>query len=342
MKLFKTERNAVYIAEIGLNHNGDPDSALSMIEAAKKAGADAVKFQTFIPEQLISPYADSLIKNGTDDVKDYKTIDFFKKLILNRSALAQLKKRSDELGIIFFSSPFDLSSLNLLEELEVPLYKIASSEITNIRLIKAVAATGKPAIFSTGISNDHEIENAVKLYKDNSSAELSVLHCVSLYPLPPQSANLLRIKALKDTFGLLTGFSDHSTGYETSMLAAAYGARIFEKHFKLRSDFECPDGEVSLDPENFSKMIEMVEKAILMEGSGTISYGDDESPVAMSARRSIFAAKNIPMGKIIEESDLTALRPGVGIGADRINSIIGRKAAKNIEKEKILKEDHLE
>ena len=341
MKLFKTKRKAVYIAEIGLNHNGSYDSALSMIKAAKKAGADAVKFQTFIPELLISPYADSLIKNGTDDVKDFKTIDFFKKLILSKEELIQLKNKSEEMDIIFFSSPFDLPSLELLEELNVPLYKIASSEITNIRLIKAVALTGKPAIFSTGIANENEIENAVELFKTNSNAELAILHCVSLYPLPPQSANLKRIQALKNKFGLLTGFSDHSSGNEASMLAAAYGARIFEKHFKLDPNFECPDKEVSLDPDRFTEMINLVENAILMEGTGTISFSEEESPVARSARRSIFALKDIPAGKIIEESDLTALRPGIGIGADKLNAVIGRKTLKNIEKDKIIKEDFL-
>ncbi len=341
MEIFKTKRKAVYIAEIGLNHNGDYDAALSMIKAAKKAGADAVKFQTFIPEMLISPYADSLIKNGTDDIKDFKTIDFFNKLILSRKELTRLKKKSDEMDIIFFSSPFDMPSLELLEELNVSLYKIASSEITNTGLIKAVALTGKPAVFSTGIANEHEIENAVAIFKANSNAELALLHCVSLYPLPPQSANLKRIKTLKDKFGLPTGFSDHSSGNEASMLAAAYGARIFEKHFKLDPDFECPDKEVSLDPERFTEMINMIEKAILMEGTGTISFSEEESPVARSARRSIFALKDIPAGKIIEESDLTSLRPGVGIGADKINAIIGRKTLKNIEKDKIIKEDFL-
>jgi sialic acid synthase SpsE len=342
MKLFKTKRNAIYIAEIGLNHNGDYDTALSMIEAAKKAGADAVKFQTFIPELLISPYADSLVKNGTDEVKDFKTIDFFKNLILNKKELSRLKKKSEEMNIVFFSSPFDTPSLELLEELDVPLYKIASSEITNIRLIKAVALTGKPAIFSTGISNEHEIEKAVEIFKLSSNAEIALLHCVSLYPLQPQYANLKRIKTLKDKFGLLTGFSDHSIGYEASMIASVFGARIFEKHFTLDRNFKCPDKEVSLDPAGFSTMIDMIENAILMEGTGALSYSRDESSVARSARRSLFAAKNIPACKIIEESDLTALRPGVGIGADSIDSIIGRKTLIKIEKEKIIKEDHLE
>jgi sialic acid synthase SpsE len=342
MKLFKTSRNAVYIAEIGLNHNGDFDTAVKMVEAAKKAGADAVKFQTFIPELLVSPYAGSLVKNGTDDIKDFNTIDFFKKLTLDKKELAQIKKKSEELGLVFFSSPFDIPSLLLLEELDVPLYKIASSEITNIKLLEAVALTGKPVIISTGICNENEIVKTVDIFRSKSSAEIALLHCVSLYPLPPESANLKRIESLQKKFGLETGFSDHSIGFETSMLAAAYGARIFEKHFTIRRDFDCPDKEVSLDPVGFSKMIEMIENAILMEGSGIISFSEDEAAVARSARRSLFAAGNIPAGKIIEESDLTALRPGVGIGADRINSVVGRKTLKNIEKDKIIYEDYLE
>jgi len=339
--IFKNKNQGIYIAEIGLNHNGDVKTAFNMIRAAAESGADAVKFQTFIPENMNSVYTSSLLKAGVEIVPDTSQLDFFKQFVLSYEDYLKLKIFSEEQGLVFLSSPFDCESVEMLNELGVSLYKIASSELTNIPLIEKVAKTGKPAILSTGISTEEEVFMTIDAFKGSSDAELVLLHCVSLYPLDPVQANLKRIKSLKKRFGLETGFSDHTSGSDTSVLAAAFGARIFEKHFKLSNDHDCPDAAVSLSPENFSEMISSVENAIDMIGDGGISYGDNELPTARAARRSLFARKDIPAGKILESQDIIALRPGIGIPVYELPLIIGKKTRVDIKSGSIIKTEEI-
>jgi N-acetylneuraminate synthase/N,N'-diacetyllegionaminate synthase len=337
------KRKTIFIAEIGLNHNGDPETAERMIQAAAEAGADAVKFQTFVPELLNSVYADSLLKKGVEENPDSSTIDFFAKLTLAETDYKKLKLSAEKTGLVFFSSVFDLPSLEMLERIGVPLYKLASSEVTNHTLIKAVAATGRPVILSTGMASETEIGEAVEIFRAGSSAEMVLMHCVSLYPLPPEAANIRRISSLKERFNLETGFSDHSSDSFTSVLAAAAGALIFEKHFTLSEDFECPDKAVSFPPGKFSSMIDMVENAVLIMGSGGIDEcSRAEMGVARAAKRSLFAARDIKKGDLIKADDLIALRPGTGIPDSRRPVVAGRKAACDINKGFLIREEHLE
>ncbi len=334
--IFKVKKR-VYIAEIGLNHNGDFNTALEMIEKASGAGADAVKFQTFIPEFMNSPYTASLMKGDTNPARDNSLIEFFRGFTFPEDKWQMLKKKSEDCGVIFFSAPFDAPSVELLERLEVPLYKVASSEVTNPPLLKKIAAAGKPVILSTGMSTTEEIRSAIKILEENGAGEIALLHCVSLYPLDDSEANLNRIISLKKSFGKEVGISDHSRGYETVMIATALGASVVEKHFKLDDNHDCPDKDVSLSPFQFSNMIAAAERGAIMAGDGKIEFTGRESDTARGARRSLFASRDLHAGDIMAGEDVLCLRPGVGIPASRIYEFTGRKLKTDIKEGSILK-----
>jgi N,N'-diacetyllegionaminate synthase len=339
--IIHSRRKGIYIAEIGLNHNGDIDTALRMVAAAAEAGADAVKFQTFVPELMNSVYSSDLLGDGEEKNPDKKMIDFFRKFVFNLDQYRHLQLEAKNCGVVFFSSVFDNMSLQLLEDLKVPCYKLASSEVTNHPLIEAVALTGKPAVLSTGIASEEDIDMAVTLFREKSSAELVLLHCVSLYPTMAEQVNLARIPALARRFGLPVGFSDHSREAVAPMLAAAVGARMFEKHFTIDRNHDCPDKDISCTPGEFTVMIESVERAVAMAGDGSISSGQAESVTAKAARRSLFARRFIPRGKSIEEDDLVALRPGVGIPAYRLKYLVGKKALVDIPEDHLIRQEHV-
>ena len=329
-------KRGVYIAEIGLNHNGDPKIAAAMIESAALAGASAVKFQTIVPELLNSIYTSSLLRHENELRPDYGAIGFFRSFALTFEDYVSLKALAEKFGLLFFSAPFDVDSLKMLEKLNISLYKIASSEVTNIQLIKKIAQTGKSAIISTGMSLNSEIAAAIDAFKTAGGEKLALLHCVSNYPASSEDINLNRILSLKREFGLEIGFSDHTRGWKAAVLASAIGVRVFEKHFTIDKNYDCPDKDVSLSSDEFSSMIDEVEEAILMLGDGSIDYGESEKGVALAARRSLFANRDIRSGSIISEDDIVALRPGTGIPASAIGSLIGRRAKTDIAKDAVL------
>jgi len=336
------DRKGIYIAEIGLNHNGDPQMAAAMIESAALAGASAVKFQTIVPELLNSIYTSSLLNNESELKPDYGAINFFKSFVISFENYVSLKALAEKLGLLFFSAPFDSDSLEMLKKLDIGFYKVASSEVTNTRLIKKIAQTGKPVIISTGMSSSIEIAAAIDAFKTAGGGQLALLHCVSNYPTLAEHINLNRILSLKREFGLEVGFSDHTKGWKAAVMAAAIGARIFEKHFTIDKNHECPDKEVSLAPDEFNSMIDEVEEAILMLGDGSIDYGESEKEIALSARRSLFASRDIRSGSIISEDDIALLRPGVGIPASVVDNVIGRKTKIDIMKDAVLRTDYFE
>jgi len=334
-------REAVFIAEIGINHNGDVNTALDLVDSAAGIGADAVKFQTFNPEKMYSEFTSSLIEGGSESARSRKEIDFFAKLTLSADDYRVIADRCALRGVEFFSSPFDAGSVDLLESLGVRLYKIASSEVTDTRLLEAVAATGKPVIMSTGISTEDEIAQAVNMLRSGGCPDITLLHCVALYPAGDADLNLKRIQSLASRFGCEVGFSDHSADTLPAALAAGFGARVFEKHFMLDGDFECPDRNVSLTPSGFSRMMSEVRRAIVMAGDGALDYSPSEESVARSARKSIFAARDIPEGAVIMDGDLDYRRPGVGIPVYRRPDVIGRRAATMIAKDHLIRWEHL-
>jgi sialic acid synthase SpsE len=339
--IIHSERRALYIAEIGLNHNGDMDTALAMIASAARAGADAVKFQAFVPELMNSVYTADLLGSGRELKRDSSMVDFFRRFVFDREQYRVLRSAAEEAGTIFFSSVFDAGSLDMMEGVGVPLYKLASSEVTNHPLIGAVADTGKPAILSTGMASEEEIDMAVSLFRKRSGAELVLLHCVSLYPARADQVNLSRIPSLARRFGAPVGFSDHSREAITPALAACMGARIFEKHFTIDRFHDCPDKDISFTPEEFTGMIGSVETAVAMIGDGTISSGSAEAGTARASRRSLFARRLIPRGATIGEDHLVALRPGVGIPAYDIGLVAGRRAGVDIPEGYLIRKEYL-
>ncbi|MBN2039634.1 MAG: N-acetylneuraminate synthase family protein [Spirochaetes bacterium] len=333
------EQKPVFIAEIGLNHNGDFNTACKMITEAEKSGASAVKFQTFNPEYMNSVYTSSLINDGKEKEPSNNERDFFRQFILTKNEYKKLKTLSSGLNIEFFSSPFDSESVDLLEETGTRIYKIASSEVTNHLLLKKIATTGKPVIMSTGISTLNEIAMAVDLLKENGTPDIILMHCVSLYPTPPEAMNLKRINTLKDNFNLETGFSDHSSGTKSCEAAAAMGVRFFEKHFKPDKDFDCPDKDVSLSPEEFKVLIDSVSYINTIKGSGEINISAEKN-IAKLARRSLFAKTDIPEGKALTEDDIIPKRPGIGIPVYELKELLGKKTNREIKKDFLIRKEY--
>ena len=335
-------KQAIFIAEIGMNHNGDSELALRMIEGARRAGADAVKFQTFVPEYMNSVYTSSLIEYGIEREQNLDQINFLKRYVLSGDAYRDLMNFSRDNHIVFFSSPFDIDSVELLEGLGVPLYKVASSEVTNHLLLREIGRTGKPVIMSTGISEEGEISRAIDMLVSHGTREIVLMHCVSLYPVPRERMNLRRIQSLRKRFNLEVGFSDHSSDCRAVEAAAGLGARIFEKHFILERGMDCPDRDVSIGPEGFKEMKNSVEMILQMQGDGHISYDNSEKEVAKSARRSLFARRDIPAGKVLEVDDVIPKRPGLGIPVYLLDTMLGRKSKVDIRKDFLLREEFFE
>ncbi len=333
---------AVFIAEIGLNHNGNLADALLHVEAAAKAGADAVKFQTFVPELMVSRYAESLLAEGREGLPDYSTIDFFKGLVLSEKELEEVRKHAHVHGVVFFSAPFDDPSVELLEAMEVPLYKVASSEVTNHGLLGEIAGTGKPVLMSTGMSTIEDISMAVDVLLENGSRDIVLLHCVSKYPVPAEDNNLWRIKKLAETFQCPVGFSDHSRGPLAAMGAAVAGARVFEKHFKVREGYHCPDAEVSVTPDEFLSFIRDVRVMIAMMGD--VAGGNDlpDARTARGARRSLYTSTTLNAGHVVAKGDIVCKRPGVGIPAYRLREYEGRKVKVTIPEDYLVREEYFE
>jgi sialic acid synthase SpsE len=335
-------KKIIFIAEIGLNHNGDADLAEEMIVKAAEAGADAVKFQTFVPEKMNSPYTSSLLESGEEKDPDSGIIDFFSKFAFTETQWRRLKEVSEKCGTEFFSAPFDAESVDLLERLNVRLYKIASSEVTNTPLIRKIGSAKKPVLLSTGMTSESDIEISLKNLKESGNTEIHLLHCVSLYPASKSEANLMRIISLKERFGVPVGLSDHTADYQSAVIAAALGATVIEKHFMIDQNHDCPDKDVSLTTEGFREMIEKVNETLSILGDGKIPFSGRESNTARAARKSLFALKKINSGEIISADSIIALRPGTGISPNRIDDITGKKSKIAINEGSLLKWEYFE
>jgi N-acetylneuraminate synthase/N,N'-diacetyllegionaminate synthase len=315
------------IAEIGGNHNGSLDLALEMITAAKYAGADAVKFQTYKTTELLSPTS-SFFKEFQKEELDAKS---FKKI----ADYCQNNK------IIFLSTPFDEASVDLLHDLGVPAFKIASGDITHIPLIRYVAKKKKPILLSTGASTIKEISIALDTIKEVSGVDVVLMHCVAKYPAPPQESNLKAIAELKNRFGLVVGFSDHSTGIELSLASIILGAKVIERHFTKDKDLPGGDNKISLLPEEFSQLvngIRNIEKALKNRNFEERS----DSNIKNNIRRSIFIRRAIKKGESLKMEDIVIIRPAIGIAPSDINNIIGKRLKKNVPAGHVLQWEDIE
>ena len=324
------------IAEAGVNHNGDVELAKKLIAAAADAGADAVKFQTFKAENVVTTDAEKAeYQKETTGVKESQ-YEMIKKLELTEYDFKELADYAKEKDILFLSSPFDKESVDLLDEINVPVFKVASGEITNFPLLKHIAGKGKPIILSTGMATLGEIEDALRVIRDVGVDDIVLLHCVTSYPAKMEDANLRALETLKHAFKMPIGFSDHTLGITIPTAAVSLGAVMIEKHFTLDKNLPGPDHKASLEPDELKEMvgaIRDVEKAL---GTGIKIPTKEEEEIKKVARRSVVAKVGIPKGTTIAEYMLDVKRPGWGIAPKYINIIIGKKADENIKKDEIV------
>ena len=320
-----SEKNACFIiAEAGVNHNGKLGLAKKLIDRAKEAGADAVKFQTWITDEIFTP--------------SYPEYKMLKKLELSYNDFEKLKKYAQKKGIIFLSTPDEEKSADFLEKLNVPAFKIGSGEITNLSYLKHVAKKKKPIILSTGTADLKEIKEAVRTIKKTKNSKLALLHCTTSYPCPIKDVNLRAMLALKKEFkDLLIGYSDHTSGIFVSVMAVSLGASIIEKHFTLNKNFPGPDHKASLDPEELKQMIKAVRDAEKALGSEIKKAVESEKKNREIVRKFITAKIDIPKNSLIKKDMIALKRAGKGLEPKYIKKILGRKAKKEIKKDSLIK-----
>jgi N,N'-diacetyllegionaminate synthase len=322
-----SQRKKVWIiAEAGVNHNGSLSNAKKLIDAAKAAGADAVKFQTFVPELVISKHAAKANYQEKNTGNSESQLDMVRKLRLNLDEHRELIAHCILSGIEFLSTPFDLESIDTLHGLGLNTVKIPSGEVTNAPYLKKLGRLNKQIILSTGMCYLGEIETAVNVLvaAGTDRERISLLHCNTEYPTPMQDVNLRAMTTMRQAFGLETGYSDHTLGIEVSTAAVAMGATIIEKHFTLDKTMEGPDHKASLEPQELAAMvmaIRNIEKAL---GDGIKRPSASETKNIAVARKSIHIAANFPKGHVITDSDLLMKRPGNGITPFELENIVGR------------------
>ena len=331
----------IIIAEAGVNHNGSIEIAKRLIDAAAVAGVDYVKFQTFKTDNLVVKTAKKAVyqqKNISDDNSQYQML---KILELSEEQHYELINYCKQLDVNFFSTAFDLESVEFLSSLHLGLWKIPSGEINNYPLLKRIAKENQPVILSTGMSTMQEIKDAVNVLVENGTAKqlITVLHCNTQYPTPMQDVNLLAMQTIATEIGVKTGYSDHTLGIEISIAAVALGATVIEKHFTLNRNMEGPDHKASIEPNELKTMVDAIRNVEKALGSSEKKVSASEIENRNIVRKSIVAAKHIIKGEFFTEENLTFKRPGTGISPMRWHEILGKIAVKDfVEDEAILLE----
>ncbi len=317
------------IAEMSANHNGNINTAKEIIKSAKESGASAVKLQTYKPETITLDLknSDFILKGGLWDGRSL--FDLYKEAHMPWEWHTDLFDYAKELGITIFSSPFDFSAVDLLEDLNTPAYKIASFEVTDLRLIKYIASTRKPLIISTGMANKEEIQEAIDVANESGCDQIAILHCVSGYPAPSSDYNLATLLDLSKQFNKVVGLSDHTLDNVTAIASIALGSSIVEKHFTLDRELGGPDSDFSLEPRELKILADSLNNA--WEAIGNINYdlkSSEESNVKF--RRSIYFVKDLKAGEVISEECLRSVRPGYGLPTKYFDSLIGKKIKKDV------------
>ena len=323
------------IAEAGVNHNGSFELACNLVDAAKEAGVDCIKFQTFKSKNLVSNSAQKAEyqKNTTGEGSQ---VDMLKKLELTYDEFLALKDYCDKVGICFLSTPFDFDSINFLNSINMPFWKIPSGEITNYPYLVALAQTGKPVVMSTGMCEMAEITAAIDVLRDNGTKEIKLLHCNTEYPTPYEDVNLRAMQTMRDCFGLDVGYSDHTKGIEVPVAAVAMGATVIEKHFTLDRNMEGPDHKASLEPDELKAMVSSIRHIEQAMGNGDKKPSPSEKKNISVARKSIVAKTDIKEGDILSEGNITVKRPGTGISPMRWLEVIGTKAVRDFEEDELI------
>lgn len=332
-------RQCYIIAEAGVNHNGSPELARELISVAAGAGADAVKFQTFKAEQLVTGEAKKAAYQDAALGGKGGQLEMLKRLELNAGMHQELSDFSKGKGIQFLSTAFDLESLSMLNDLGLPIFKIPSGEITNFQLLEAVAKLGKPVVLSTGMADLGEIEEAIEvmLASGSARADLTVLHCTTAYPTPVEEVNLKAMLTIGAAFpGVAIGYSDHTLGIAVPLAAAALGARVIEKHITLDKGMEGPDHRASLEPVELKEMVRGIREVELALGHGRKEPTRSESLNMTAARKSLVAARRIEKGEKFCERNVTMKRPGGGMSPMEWPRVMGVRANRDFEADEMI------
>lgn len=319
------------IAELSANHRNRFEEAVRLVEAAKAAGADAVKLQTYTPDTLTLCSDKEIFRIRGGTLWDGRTLyDLYREASMPWEWQPKLKTVAEDLGLDFFSSAFDSTAVDFLEGIGVPVYKVASLEIVDLPLIKKMAGTGKPLIISTGAATLEEIREAVATARGAGAAAVALLKCTSAYPAPPEEMNLRAIPHLAETFDAAVGLSDHTLGIAVPVAAVALGASIVEKHFTLSRSVPGPDSAFSLEPDEFKSMVEAIRTA--EKSLGEARYGPSkEEAKSMAYRRSLFVVREVKAGERFSNQNVRSIRPNGGLHPRYLPEVVGRSAKRNIE-----------
>ena len=325
MNYFSALQQSFIIAEIGVNHNGNIALAKKLVEAAKKAGADAVKFQTFKAATLVSPGTPKVHYQLNTSSVDETHYEMLKRLELSKQAHLDLAAYCQVLEIDFISTPYDIQSAGFLAEIGVRFFKTASADLVDLPLQRFIAATGKPAIIATGMATLGEVERVVNIYLEEGNSNVVLLHAVSNYPCSDESLNLRVMYTLAKAFSLPVGFSDHSEGYLGAVLSIAMGAKVIEKHFTLDKSMAGPDHKASSTPLEFAELVRNVRRAEQMLGSARKICQPEERQMAMVSRKSLTLTRDMQAGEALTDVDIQLMRPGTGVGASFMPRFVGQQ-----------------
>ena len=337
-RLIGSEYPPYIIAELSANHHGQIERAFKAIAAAKMAGADAVKIQTYTPDTITinCDRPDFQIKGGVWD--GYCLYDLYEEAYTPYEWHEALFNKAKEIGITLFSTPFDETAVDLLERLNTPAYKIASFEMIDHGLLRYIAKTGKPIILSTGMANDREIAESIEILRSEGCRDLVVLHCISGYPTPIDQANVRVVPDIAERFGVLSGLSDHTLGITAAIAATVLGATVIEKHFTLSRQEKGPDSTFSLEPSELKTLCKTTREAWLSLGKVSYEHRDAEKPNVIF-RRSLYVVRDIKKGECFTKDNVRSIRPGYGLAPKKLNDILGKSAASDIERGTALTEE---
>lgn len=331
-------KHVIIIAEAGVNHNGNYELAKQLVLKAKEAGADYVKFQTAVPERVISRFAEMAEYQKENTGKVESQLEMCKRIHLKLTDYAPLKAFCEEVGIKFISTPFDLESIDVLKDMGMEFWKIPSGEITNYPYLVKIARTHIPVVMSTGMCEIDEIRQAIKTLCDHGLTinQISLLHCNTEYPTPMRDVNLRAMDNLLQEFGVRVGYSDHTKGIEVPIAAVAMGAEIIEKHFTLDHNMEGPDHKASLEPQELKAMVDAIRNIELAMGDGKKHVSNSERKNIVIARKSIVAFRAIKAGEVFTEKNIAVKRPGNGINPMRWDEVIGKIAKRDFVEDELI------
>lgn len=324
------------IAEAGVNHNGDIEVAKRLIDEAAKAKVDAIKFQSFKVAHLVTPAARKADYQEVNTMEQESQYEMLKKLELSKEMHMELITYCKEKNILFLSTPFDIESIHLLNQLGMDIFKIPSGEITNLPYLKEIGKLKKQVILSTGMSNLEEIQAAIQVLKEEGTQDITVLHCNTEYPTPMRDVNLRAMVEIEEVLNIKVGYSDHTLGIEVSIAAVAMGAEVIEKHFTLDKNMKGPDHKASIEPLELQHMVKCIRNIECALGSSQKVPSPSEMKNIEIARKSIVAKRNIKQGEIYTEENLTTKRPGSGISPMKWNEIIGKEALKDYKENELI------